>query len=224
PRAIFASANGYVTKGQPLAVSDDDVTLRLQPGGVVRGRVLDAQRRPLVAAVFAVTNGEPHQARTGPDGTYELKGLPQGRFVVRAHARGTPGAAPPSFTPQEVEVGPLADVTIDLVARSGGGSLRVRAVAETVTPVVLVPGDAALPQKTDDLPALFMRAERGVNEGDEWVFHHLPPGTYSVFVTQSVERGLRMHRELVRITDEAARSLQVALPNTAHVIRFEPHE
>lgn len=92
----------------------EDVVLRLDAGGVVHGHVQDEGGRPL-AGVYVSAQGELLRdpaarpaghvhVRTGADGRFELAGLPEGEYTIRAYPLdgASPGAGEP-WLPATVE-------------------------------------------------------------------------------------------------------------------------
>jgi hypothetical protein len=68
----------------------------------VRGRVTDAAGRGLPGARITVRDGEggpPRRVVSGPDGGFEVSGLPLGLYVVEANASGFAGASVEGLTP-----------------------------------------------------------------------------------------------------------------------------
>jgi carboxypeptidase family protein len=58
------------------------------PAGVIEGRVLDDQQRPVVGAMVSVVGRTTAAASTDRDGRYSLRALPYGPYVLSVHSRG----------------------------------------------------------------------------------------------------------------------------------------
>jgi protocatechuate 3,4-dioxygenase beta subunit len=139
--------------GAPDAGDDAVVTLRCWEAVTLRGRVVDADGAPVRGATVLGTRDAtwfagtflPPEVRTGDDGTFELRGVPIGRAVVRVHAPGFELAevVHPTLVDAEVSVPPLvrgdgrvvrAQVT-GLPEGAGGVELRVSAAEELPSPL-----------------------------------------------------------------------------------------
>src|SRR5215470_2475050 len=113
---IFAVAPGYVSPFEMHSVADgakvEDVDLKIKRGGVIAGRIIDSQRRPVIEETITLNkldgNNKPqyyspfspnfNMYRTDDRGVYRIYGLPEGRYLVSvgyaSHAqRKTSGSA-----------------------------------------------------------------------------------------------------------------------------------
>ena len=75
---------------------DEHLSVTLDRGGSLAGRVVDQQGAPVAdaevvassIALFGLPTNEVAEAKTGPDGLFELAHVPQGEIQVRARAQG----------------------------------------------------------------------------------------------------------------------------------------
>lgn len=96
------------TKASPLAPDDHAGASWLYPGrffaeetGTLRGRVLmDGEGLHFASVVALLPSGEAVSALTLPDGSYEIRGLPQGQYYVFAQA--VPPSSDPSLGPGQI--------------------------------------------------------------------------------------------------------------------------
>jgi hypothetical protein len=104
---VYALSKAYVSSGKSLTSeayrsvtldegeSRNDVDIALVRGGVIAGRVVDDEGRPLIATYLRLTpvdeNGEPNgrfdfnddpMMRTDDRGVYRIYGLPAGRYII----------------------------------------------------------------------------------------------------------------------------------------------
>jgi hypothetical protein len=73
----------------------------LEEGGTVAGRILGPGRKPLEGVRVSVGAGRFGLVRTGPDGEYEVSGVPPGRHVINPLLRGLSGISDPIGVPVE---------------------------------------------------------------------------------------------------------------------------
>jgi protocatechuate 3,4-dioxygenase beta subunit len=117
PPGFYAVTVGCGATVAPITVADTDVevTWRIETGGVVKGKIVDAARRskqPLFAVVELGRAGSlrPPLAMTAIDDEFELRGVPAGTYTLVAK----PGRGGKT-KPQTVEVANGATVVRDLV-------------------------------------------------------------------------------------------------------------
>lgn len=108
-RRVVLERPRYVDRPQELE------PVRLQPGGVVEGEVVDAYSQPVAGAEVAW--GEPPQwergARTRSRGTFQLRGVPSGEVWITArHPVAGEGSSSDSITVKPLEVSPGAFVQL----------------------------------------------------------------------------------------------------------------
>ncbi len=96
--SVYAPAfqSDDLENGRIIARVGDDVTIRLDRGGVITGRVTDEKNRPVVAVAVSADRIRDEEGRsrrnssssmdafTDDQGVYRLFGLPAGTFVVHA--------------------------------------------------------------------------------------------------------------------------------------------
>jgi hypothetical protein len=93
-------------------VRPGEVTVRLERGGTIRGRLtFPSEMRANVSAGNEV--GLSVSGTVDADGHYEIKGLPDGRWTVRAHAFSESGGAGKALQAEgETNVGGTLDLTL----------------------------------------------------------------------------------------------------------------
>jgi len=121
-----ASKRIYVTQGQVT----DGVTIELDPGAVIRGRVIAADQTPETGAlVQAVALGsmQPAMDTTDGDGRYELRGLSAGQYTVtklggslKVGSSDMIASLMEGLSTQTVKVGAGEVVELDFIAGAGG--------------------------------------------------------------------------------------------------------
>lgn len=99
PGYVAPSDNQYGPQGKALNLSagetTDDIEIKLKPGGVITGRVTDAQGNPVVGEGLELSQlnqqGKPERLFLGPNGNmyatddrgiYRLFGIPAGRYLI----------------------------------------------------------------------------------------------------------------------------------------------
>ncbi|HEX9492292.1 MAG TPA: carboxypeptidase-like regulatory domain-containing protein, partial [Thermoanaerobaculia bacterium] len=87
---IDASKQGYVAARKDVVIpSAEAVTLTLDTGGTIHGRVLGVSEAELPSiSVIAYGSGTPSRTTVEPDGTFTLHGIPDGRVTVGATRMG----------------------------------------------------------------------------------------------------------------------------------------
>ncbi|HYC78425.1 MAG TPA: carboxypeptidase-like regulatory domain-containing protein, partial [Planctomycetota bacterium] len=195
---LIAEAPGYAggrSEETTLAQSEqrDSVVIRLIKGATVKGRVIDAQGKPVADAVVTTGSGAPagpeqifigmidsalrkdsKSARTRADGTFELANLFDGRYVLKVtHPDFGPYASDAFDVPRAGEV-TRPDVTL-----ARGGSIVGRVLTNNG------PDDKA---KVSVLPAAgggFGSMREAATDGDgRYEIHGLAPGEYRVVLAQ----------------------------------------
>ncbi|MBI5362190.1 MAG: sigma-70 family RNA polymerase sigma factor, partial [Planctomycetes bacterium] len=190
---LRARAPGYGTLVQ-LAPNDDEVRqldFDLEPERVIRGRVVDAERRPL-AGVFAaaerigsklpflITTLEWSVVRTDDDGRFVLVGL-NVRDAQRVLAYGERrGACSVALTPEELA---RNDVDLGELVLAASGSIAGRALDELGAPIPNATITAQL-ARDDHARADGIVRERTLvrtaktNESGAYVLLDVPPGRH----------------------------------------------
>ena len=108
----------------PMPPAPAPLTVTLDPGGALRGRVVDADGAPVAGAMVKVTGPDSlrplldaldFEDRTGPLGRFRIDGVPPGRYQLRARRSG-PSAPGAPVARGEAEVGGAA---VELVIGEG---------------------------------------------------------------------------------------------------------
>ncbi|MBK7876970.1 MAG: sigma-70 family RNA polymerase sigma factor [Planctomycetes bacterium] len=188
---LRARAPGYGTLAQ-LAPNDDEspqLDFDLEPERVIRGRILDTDRRPL-AGVFAaaerinsklpllITTLEWSVTRTNPDGRFVLAGLNvRDAQRVLAYGEGR-GACSVELTPDELA---RNDVDLGELVLAASGSIAGRVLDEFGAPIANATITAQL-ARDDHAPADGIVREKTLvrtaktNESGAYVLLDVPPG------------------------------------------------
>ena len=185
---VHAWADGFVPSpedslsvnlAQRADLADLAPTLILEPGHVLRGRVLDEASAPVIGVqVYLVPEGEQARivARTGPGGAWRGRMPGAGRYGIRAEATGvgTAHARPLDVTPDR-------DLDVpDLVLRGEG---RIAGVARfpdgTPAAHLVVAASAALPQRFADEEGLLKSMATADAQG-RFVLRGLKRGRYAL--------------------------------------------
>ncbi|RKG78307.1 carboxypeptidase regulatory-like domain-containing protein [Corallococcus terminator] len=199
------------TAMQPLGAEQQTVNLRVVPDARVQGSVVDAEGRPL--------EGYPVESWCKGRVVSELEADEEGRFTLHAPSgqdcvlKVSDGRKPWSwprpprrvFLPRRFEGAPGETLQVEMRARTGPASLRVRLPwGSEWYDVVLVPGDVPLPATTPEMNALVVngidpdfdvleRRPEWIDSGiiqsgsDAFEFSSLPLGRYTLFVTENLE-------------------------------------
>jgi hypothetical protein len=146
---LSATAAGYSETSKVVRAPDGDVVLALQRHGVLRGRVEDAETLTPIRE-FQILGADRRSFRS-ENGTFELKGLPPGRWTFSAQA---PGYQAAKVSDLEIRAGESTEGVV--FSLSKGVALTGRVVDDT--------SGAALPNVT-----VRYRAATDV-EGPEWGF------------------------------------------------------
>jgi membrane-associated protease RseP (regulator of RpoE activity) len=175
--AVRAGCEGFAP-GPPLqiVITDRDVVgqiWRVEPGATVRGRVLTRRGDPIAGDGVQLSAGErsfSSPARTGPDGSFAIAGLPAATYEVSVtHGSGEVKLAP-------LVVAERATIDRDLVIDDTGGIRGVVASA-------------------DGRPVSQIRVDAGIDGDARWhdltwtdddgrfLFDGAPPGRYRLSTT-----------------------------------------
>lgn len=157
-----------------LQPGENRVTLVLEPGITVTGRVTDLSGAPVPdARVEPISDAEGVSARTGPDGTFRLTGLAPGTVGLRAAKRGW---APAVL--EAVEVSPPGVAGVELVLERGTVvSGRIHGVDPRDLARLRVTAtdlEAEALQGTVDHAGYYRVV--GVSEGEWWIAAEAPDG------------------------------------------------
>jgi carboxypeptidase family protein len=91
--ALAASGEPQITAPAPHDAAQRDPTQEVKASGVIRGRITSLDTgKPLRRAQVRLTAGDvlstPRTASTSPDGRYELRDIPPGRYTLRVERSG----------------------------------------------------------------------------------------------------------------------------------------
>lgn len=193
-----------------------DVTLAAAPTGSVSGTVTFQPPGHTVpgATVRVLDVPVPLQAATGADGTYVIKGVPEGVYKVQATSPGIPPSAPHPVTVTAGE-----NVTVDLeLVRLRGGNRRV-SVSSGGVPANRTSGNPAI-SGDGRYVAFWSDADNLVdddtNEATDIFVHDLETGVIErVSVASDGEQSNATGTNLARIPDLSADGRYVAFESPA---------
>ncbi|MBI5528875.1 MAG: carboxypeptidase regulatory-like domain-containing protein [Deltaproteobacteria bacterium] len=223
PVEIEASHADFSPARVSVPAERDEVTVMLDPGATIGGRVSDAQGKPLKGMV-GVSLGRPldsRHAQVAEDGTFEIRGLGPGKYTVRFHGSGdVHDRSNLGLAPKTVDVAAGAAVTVDFAESSGGSALVVNVKASDgepagrLMPMLLVPGEAAAPAKFDEYRKLMERGIRGArgDEGEQ-TFKGLAAGRYTLMTFAMQGQGLGVYIEGIDVDGKTDRTVTIELPD-----------
>jgi protocatechuate 3,4-dioxygenase beta subunit len=134
---IFASANGFGLKQANATPPAEDISIVLDTTGTVRGRVVDADSNSAILdfslsrsesrasggqAVMGFYMGDEPRSFHSEDGSFELSGVPAGRWSIRAEA---PGYRPAEVSAIEIGAAETKEGVVLSLKRGGTVSGRV---------------------------------------------------------------------------------------------------
>lgn len=162
--AVTAECQGFVSRRYPpIAITDKDITgavWEVDPGATVRGKVTTRAGEPIdgarISSRAADTNrlGDGRLVSSGPDGSYELRGMRPGSHHLDVSSARAPGPE----AGLEVEVASGAVVERNLVL-DDGGTLKGTVVDGQGAPVAGMYIHAQLPNGRFRLPTGECRSE-----------------------------------------------------------------
>ncbi|MEM8712712.1 MAG: carboxypeptidase regulatory-like domain-containing protein, partial [Planctomycetota bacterium] len=210
---------GGVVVALPLGENDEPVRITLTSGGGLRGKVLDSVGQPVAAAmVIAVSpglsggptaNGEFHQARSRTDGSYEMRNLEGGAYLVVA-TRGDENLSLMGFFGtlnfDLVTVPPTRTVTKNLVDTSAN-ACRVTGVVTRAGMAVTGGVLLAVNLESEGLLGLDLKAA-AIEADGSFAFEGLVEGEYEVTFEGEGPRA----QFLLDVPDAPALVHNVALP------------
>ena len=224
----------------------DDVNFRLERGGVITGKVTNADNGAVIdVAVSLVQSPEPEQtfgttsplwtsSMTDDRGIYRLYGVPPGQYRVavgdRTSAnnamRGRP-AVPRTYFPDTIDENKAKPVTVSSGEEITGINIKM-AAAE---PVFVVRGTVI--DRATGAPVQNVRVGLAIYEGQkrvgnrggnptnqkgEFEIDRVPSGRYQLFVPSSFERSENYgESEQFEVTDEDVSGIVVSTARTASI-------
>jgi hypothetical protein len=112
-------ASGYRLQHVPLAVEQEEVTVRLDPGARVEVSVRDRQGRPLDAEVFFTRDDVTVESARLQGGSLVQRGLEPGAYTVKVKAVDDEAPVLPIFPPQRLVVPARGRVAVDFQEAPG---------------------------------------------------------------------------------------------------------
>lgn len=211
----------YLPYDSTIPAGQSTFTAKLRRGAVVRGRVLDAAGKPVGSVSIEAMSLDGHGgdfAESIADGTFELKGLPPGKYRLTARADDER-----TFAAQTLDV-PAEGARAELRERQGV-EVRVRVRDSDGAPVLvgalLVPGDVPMPASMADWGQLAGSAIRANLAEGKPLLRAVPPGRYTLFVQEPSATGLGLHRQAAVISASPGQELEVQLPAKLTVLERE---
>lgn len=228
-----------VLNGEKLANQD----LTLVPGGVITGRITDADGKPLIQEAVQLTyvdeqgkqevypSYSTEMLRTDDRGIYRLFGLAPGRYLISAGKTGPAMGSPGPFyrrvyypgvrnsaqaTPIEVKAGGEA-TDIDLRLGTGEKTFSVSGkVVDDATGKLVT--KAGLDFWSADTPQSELRQQTAgtpINERGTFYYENLPPGRYGISGTALPEYNHYGELETFEITDHDIEDLTIRMKRGA---------
>ncbi|KIG17194.1 PDZ domain protein [Enhygromyxa salina] len=176
---LLVKAEGYANHSQDISKADNEILIKLSPESVIRGTVLSDGQPVESASVTAITArfGESQALRSvsGPDGRFEITGVPPGQWIVEAQRRPLRGAADGVV---QVGIGErAAPVTIHLVEMA---LVRVTLESEQETPCA--GGVGSIWPVSDAGLNYGVLSKESIDQSGEILFHGVGDGKYIVRV------------------------------------------
>lgn len=205
--------DGHATRlnYSPLVVTDADVTgvvWEVDAGSTVRGRVTSIRGEPIAGAGIEGRTWGPRNAyhrvdaRSGPDGRYELRGLRAGKYFL--HARGASGSD--SVTRAEVEALESGVLEKDFVLEDRG------AITGTVV-------------DTEGSPVAGIRVEASLPD-DSWPMSHSPDsdalGAFTITGLRPGEYRLGARRNFAHVATEKTQVMVRTGPTVVKLVAKIP--
>jgi protocatechuate 3,4-dioxygenase beta subunit len=240
------TSNSFVlSEGETL----EDINFSMVPGGVITGKVTDADGKPLIEASISLTQidetaisvRETDSIRTDDRGIYRAYGLREGKYRVYVDQSGfLPGEVKPTY-PQTYypSVTDIAKATVIEVSE-GSETRNIDIVIGRALPTFKVRGrilDAETGKPLPNVKYGVYRSygERGgsssvgqniTNVNGEFRFENVLPGTYSVFVVPE-DSGVRADSVSFEVVDHDITDLVIKAGKAASlsgVVVFEGGE
>ncbi len=171
-----------------------DANTSLTPGGIIRGRVLDKDGKPLEGGLVKAEVDQALQgantATTGADGRFEITSVPPGQLLIRVD----PPAGPPAFHRTMYYPGvPTRDEAQPVTIEMGGTveiELRLRDIpVATVRTTLTGPEGFRVQKMTLINPDTRMLINMKVSEDGVASVSDLDEGRYAIAVTAAAESG-----------------------------------
>ncbi|WP_211487413.1 hypothetical protein, partial [Corallococcus exiguus] len=208
PGTLLVTHPRFVQARVPL--TEQGVSVRLEPGATVRGTVRDVHTRLL--RIVLSRQGEPFADDIRLEGEhFSRSDIPAGTYEVSVEA--SSDRAPPfEIKSQTVTLPPGGTATLSFMNMKRV-TLRLRAPINLGhLETALVPGKVPMPRSEAERQSILMDADP-IHEGDErtWVFKSLKSGTYTFFVFEPRGSVVRTLRQEVTLPDrgEVARALEM---------------
>ncbi|WPB72720.1 carboxypeptidase regulatory-like domain-containing protein [Archangium violaceum] len=185
-----------------LAEAQREVTVELEPGATLEGRV-ESAGAPVRSGVVRLRSeqGEVLTTLGFGEGRYSVRAIPAGRYLVQVEGQSEQGVVP-RFPVRQVTLSRGDTVTLDFTERSEGASLEVH-VPERNLEVHLIPGNLPIMGPRDGLFSKLGSGLMGktVREGVQR-FPRLPAGNYTLFAMRRGEDSTEVHREELELPAE----------------------
>ena len=231
----FVAADGL--RGERTVIVNKAETIEnldfsLMTGGVITGRVVDAQGRPLIEEEIHLFSGrEPNRlsrdpaAITDDRGVYRIFGLKPGSYKVAAGREGDPGTATSqpgvharTFYPAVSEMAQATPVQVAEESEAIDINITVsRRLTTYAASGRIVDGDTGEPipninyafKRFVDSTTTSRNFGATTNERGEFKLENLPPGQYSIFVGQRPGSYLRAKDLPFEIVDRDVTGLEL---------------
>ena len=196
PAAIAALVLG--APGAYAQTPKDAATRSTFPAGIIEGRVLDDNQRPVVGAMVSVIGRTTAAASTDRDGRYALRALPYGPYVLSVHSRGyfKSRGRTIQLTASKVSIPEIQ------LARARKAPVMMPAAVESTPPpqMTQLAGfgvDASQPARTvetasvaPEIPAVTADEEESEQSETAWRLRHLPRSVLKDAASDAVWAGI----------------------------------
>lgn len=225
PFTIAVRHPRFAPRSHRIPQDTHDVTVELAAGAAIFGRVRWADGRPIAGALVHAAGPDGASATTGPDGSYEVAGLPSGKFLVNAITPQdrSPGDAMARFGFRSLTLKDGERAQLDLTERGGGATLTVTITTSDgsqARPIgLLAEGERPAPAAGTD-PMDFIRSLEGfippsnIRRGGPQVFNRVPAGRYTFYVFDEGTHAptLPIATQVIDVAPSGEQALEIRLP------------
>ncbi|QRO00930.1 carboxypeptidase regulatory-like domain-containing protein [Archangium violaceum] len=204
PLTLTVVHPAYIQKRMALDSQRTEVTVSLDKGAILRGRVNLAEKR-LYGIGIRSLDGSFEKHEPVAESAYEFRGLPAGSYIVRLNGRHIDRAR--TIHPQRVEIPTQGVVTLDFEEARAGTTLRLRLLGVDMKPysfgLLLVDGSVPAPDSPEALQRMVVSAYWPSSSDEPGLFHFpfIPPGTYTLLLVRKTDQDVALHHEVLELPD-----------------------
>jgi carboxypeptidase family protein len=219
---IRVASDGFVSREMTVTPRDADLTIALEPGGIVSGRVVDADQRPVPGISIRIEGRDLAHVRTDQAGRFEVRDVAEGRWMLVVEERATKNAIALAFEQPEVDVQGGRRVEVEI--KEQPIDVQVRALdalgdALRHAKVVLVPVGTTVPEDNDAFDQL-LNTGASPRRYDVWPFMiwNVRSGRYLLLMRAGFVGGILTADEVVTV-DADHPELEIRLPDVPRTLR-----